>query len=340
MKTSSLPPALLAALWVAGSAAAQAQAPNAIEQTDALKRRQEMERMFKDANATGGNMPELFSEETKDVGPQSILKLKQKKSYFEAVLDSQFFYTSNMFLQENGTGARLTETSMFVNTAQLALAPTPYQIGPGQLAPRIGYRHQWFDYGLESNKRGLGTFDFDVSDVFVDLRYRLPNNWTFEVGFDWMRLLNHTPSYFSYDEIYKEYVPRVGVFRQFAISETKVFSVGYQGNFHFSETPGNLPENQNNRTDQSLVAAYTHALTSQLVLQPYYRFQFTHYTASPLGSRNDLLHTFGLSVNYYPTERFSVRLFAGYDLKESDQPAVPDYRKLDAGLGLNFNLKF
>ena len=340
MKSSLLQPALLTVLWITGGTEAQAQAPNAIEQTDALKRRQEMERMFKDAIATGGNMPELFSEETKDVGLQSILKLKQKKTYFEAVMDSQFFYTSNMFLQEKGGGARLTETSMFVNTAQLALAPTPYQIGPGQLAPRIGYRHQWFDYGLESNARALGGFDFDVATVFLDLRYRLANNWTFEAGFDWLRLLNHTPSYFSYDEIYKEYVPRVGLFRQFSFSETKVLSVGYQGNFHFSETPGNIPENQNNRTDHSLLAAYSHAVTSKLVLQPYYRFQFTHYTASPLGTRNDLLHTFGLSVNYYPTEHFSVRLFAGYDLKESDQPLVPDYRKLDAGLGLNFNLKF
>lgn len=340
MNIRFLKPALLTALCLAGGVAAQAQAPNAIEQSDALKRRQEIERLFKDATATGGNAPELFADETKDVGPQSILKLKQKKTYFEAVMDSQFFYTSNMLLQESGNGARLKDTSVFVNTAQLALAPIPYQIGPGQLAPRIGYRHQWFDYGLESNARGLGSFDFDVSTVFVDLRYRLGNNWIVEAGFDWLRLLNHTPSYFSYDEIYKEYVPRWGVTRQFSFSETKVLSLGYQGNFHFSETPGNFPENQNNRMDNSLIVAYTHALTSQLVLQPYYRIQHTHYTASAFGSRNDWLQTIGLSVNYYPTPRFSVRLFAGYDIKESDLAIVPDYRKLDAGLGLNFNLKF
>ena len=172
MKIPSLKPALLTVLCLAGWSTAQAQTPSAIEQSEALKRRQEIERLFKDATATGGNAPELFAEETKDVGPQSILKMKQKKTYFEAVADSQFFYTSNMLLQESGNGLRLTDTSVFVNTAQLALAPTPYQIGPGLLAPRIGYRHQWFDYGLESNSRALGGFDFDVSTVFVDLRYR------------------------------------------------------------------------------------------------------------------------------------------------------------------------
>ena len=339
MKTPFFKPALLIALCLSGWTTAQAQTPGAIEQSEALRRRQDMEKRFKDATATGGSAPELFAEETKDVGPQSILKMKQKKTYFEVVADSQFFYTSNMLLAEKNPGVRLTDTSVFVNTAQFALAPTPYQIGPGLLAPRIGYRHQWFDYGLEKNSRGLGSFDFDVSTVFVDLRYRLGENWSVEAGFDWMRLLNHTPTYFSYDEIYKEYAPRVGVFRQFSFSETKVLSVGYQGSFHFSETPGNIPENQNNRLDNSLIAAYTHALTSQLVLQPYYRIQYTHYTASPFGTRNDLLQTIGLSIHYYPTTRSGVRLFAGYDLKESDQPIVADYRKLDAGRGLNFNLK-
>ena len=73
---------------------------------------------------------------------------------------------------------------------------------------------------------------------------------------------------------------------------------------------------------------------------PYYRIQLTHNIASPFGARNDLLQTLGLSINYYPTARFNVRLFAGYDIKESDQALVANYRKLDAGLGLNFNLKF
>lgn len=319
---------------------AGAQTPNAVEQSELLKRRQELERLFHEATSQGGTAPELFLEETKDVGPQSILRIKPRRNFFEASADSQFFYTSNLLLQESGNGVKLTDTSVLVNTAQLAFIPPTVKLGDGFLASRIGYRHQWFNYGLEDGSRGLGVFDFDVSSIFADLRYRLGENWSLETGCEYLRLLNHTPAYSSYDEIYKEYTPRWGISRQFSFSESKVFTIGYRGTYHLSETPGNIPEDQNNRLDNSLMLVYTQALTPQLVVQPYYRLQHTYYDASPFGRRNDLLQSVGVSLSYFFAENFSARIFAGYDIRESDLPLVPDYRKADSGIGLNFNLRF
>ena len=94
----------------------------------------------------------------------------------------------------------------------------------------------------------------------------------------------------------------------------------------------------NDRWDHVLLGSYTYAFNRHWMAQPYYRLQFSHYTYA--NNRNDFLQTFGLSVSYFFTDYLGVRAFASYDLRESDKPLVPDYRKLDAGMGINLTLKF
>jgi len=297
-----------------------------------------MDQMLKDAAAKGGDAPELYPDETRDVGPQSILKVRRRKTWIEAYVDSQLFYTSNMFLQEETPGAKLTDTSLFVDTVQLAFAPMPTVVKQGTIAPRVGFRYQWFMYGLGDSTRGLDRFNFDAQTLFADVRYRVHGDWIFEGGFEATRLVGHTPDYDSYREVYSELLPRVGVTRQFSFSETKVLSLSYQANFHFSETAGNPQRGVNDRTDQILMAAYNHALTPHWVAQPFYRMQYSYYTSA--GGRSDVLHTIGLSCYYFFTPQISLRAFASYDIKQSDGRLIPEYRKFDAGLGANLNIRF
>ena len=126
--------------------------------------------------------------------------------------------------------------------------------------------------------------------------------------------------------------------RQISISESKVFTVGYQGSYRFTEVGDNPRDDVNDRTDHVLFVSYNQALTPQLVVQPYYRFQFTHYTKG--GSRNDVFNTAGLSLNYFFTENISLRAFASYERRESDDPIQADYDKVDGGVGLNLYFRF
>jgi len=247
--------------------------------------------------------------------------------WFEALADSQMLFTSNMFLAENNE----TDTTLFVNTVQVALAPPAYQLGKGLFAPRVGFRQQWFNYGLLGRSQLTPTsrvsdFDFDVQTIFIDGRYRFGENWIAQAGFDALRLLDHTPSYSSYRETYRELAPRWSLLRQVPFTETRVLALGYEGNYHFSNTPGNPQRNLNDRTEHSLLVAYTHALTSTLVVQPYYRLLYTRYTT--VKSRNDLLSSFGLSLNYYFNSKVSVRTFLNYDHKNSDDPIVADRKSV------------
>lgn len=296
---------------------------------------------MQDKVRTGETAPILSPEEMVDVGPQSILKMKRRKTHFEASADSQLLYTSNILLTEDNSPFK-RGTSFLVSGISVALAPEPFLVGNGLLAPRIGIQHQWFNYGIGdgSLERDLGIAnpDFDAQTAFADTRYRFAENWIADGGVTALRILNHTPSYSSYQETYREVGLRLGLMRQFRFTETRLLAMGYEGSHHLGSTRGAFLGNSSDRSEHSLLVAYTQALTPQLVMQPYYRFLYTWYTQG--ASRNDYLQSVGLSLSYYFTSWCSARLFVAYDHKESDNPLVADYRKFDGGGGVNLTVRF
>ena len=281
------------------------------------------------------SVPELFPGESGDVGPQSVLKMKARKTCFEALADVQYFYTDNMFLTEHNK----QETGVLLSTAQFALAPTPYQLGQGRLSPRFGYRHQWYDFGLDGQKFDgstlrLNQFDFNAQTIFADGQWA-HGNWILGAGFDFTRLMTTS----RYDEFYKEYVPRWGVQRLFPLDDNTVISVGYDGDYRFSEGDTVFDKDFNDRTDHAFFAACTRTLCRHAVIQPYYRFRYTHFSSGI--DRQDYLHSLGLALYCFFTPQINVRAFVGYDLKSSDgRNSVPDYDRLDAGGGVNLTIRF
>lgn len=340
MKRPSLP-LLAGAACLAGVVTVSAQVPR-VDQADAIKRQQELDKKLREAITPGGSQmdaPELFQGELKDVGPQSILKVKQQRTLFEVAVDSQFFYTSNQNLAEDAAG-----TTLFVNTAQIAYAPPAFQTSRGAVAPRAGFRHQWFNYGLGDRPATKGDNDFDLQAVFGEARWAFRQDWTAEAGVEWSRLINHTPTYTTYRQFYSEWVPRIGVTRNVSFSETKSLTFAWQMNYHLTDSPDApasappAPRNTNDRMDHSFLTAYTHVFGPKLAVQPYYRLLLTRYGSQ--SARFDWLHSFGLSAYITLRENVSVRGFLSYEIKDSDAPIVPDYQKFDIGGGLNLNVRF
>ena len=125
------------------------------------------------------------------------------------------------------------------------------------------------------------------------------------------------------------------------IAENKLVSVGYRGYYHFSdtETVAFLPSDINDRTDHSLTISYTQEILPKLIVQPFYRFQYTYYTE--FNERHELLHDLGLALGYHFTPWASVRTFVGYQIKDAESRAVlPDYKKLDVGVGATLVFRF
>lgn len=334
MNTRSLfPPSAALAVWF--SISAFAQTPGALDQAD--KSQQQRERSQTITAGDGEAAPELFSGESSDVGPQSVLRVKPRRTWFEAQADVQYFHTDNMFLTENNE----IDTEVLLSTVQFAIAPTPFETESGRFGPRLGYRHQWFSFGLDGEELPFTTlelsdFDFNVSTFFADLTWTC-GNWRAQLGFDYQRLLTTD----DYDEFYREYVPRWAVQYTWPLTERSAVAVGYDGNLRFTDADVFFNPDFNDRTDHALFVNYTLALCPQAVVQPFYRFKYTHFTDYfPGQDRNDALHSFGVGLYWLVCPNFNVRAFAGYDVKCSDNNFVEDYDRLDLGGGVNLNFRF
>jgi hypothetical protein len=313
-----------------------AQAPGAINQVDAAEQRRQMEESIK-VLTDGDTAPELYSAASCDGGPQTVLIIKPRRTHFEAQADVQYFHTDNMFLLEDTRQS----VEALLSTVQLALAPTPYGLGDGLFSPRIGYRHQWFNYGLDGAKLDdsslkLSDFDFNAQTAFIDGRW-LRNNWMIQGGFDFIRLMDSS----DYDDFHLEYVPRWGVQRLFPLSNSSTLSVGYEGDYRFTDAtalPFFLPSDLMDRTDHALFAAWTLAVCRQAVVQPFYRFKYTRFTEGD--SREDYLNTVGLGLYGQVTRNISLRAFVNYETRDSSESTTPEYHQFNAGGGVNLTVRF
>jgi hypothetical protein len=326
--------------------AARAQTPNASQQVQNAQQQRQLQSFAELSEGTNA-VPEFYEGETSDVGPQSVLQARRHRTYVTAFSDEQFFYTDNAFLSDRGQ----VSASVLISTVQAALAPTPYPFGGGLLAPRVGYQQQWFSYGLADSdtvlvyptfqRLDISQFDFNSGTAFTDLSWSR-KNWTFTAGFDYRRLLSSQ----DYSEFYHEFVPRWAVRRDVPLCDTVVVSIGYEGDYRFTESvppsaphvaSPKYPNTYDNRTDQSLVLAGNWQLCRYAILQPFYRLQYSHYTDI---TRDDWLNSFGLTL-YIPVSRnVSLRTFVTYDTSTTDGFYVQNYQKFDGGGGLNLTVSF
>ena len=338
MKTKTL--IAFGAGLLAGVGIAGAQTPGAINQVENVQLQQHLDQTAQQTFNEGASAPELYPGEDQDVGPQSVLRFKPRQPLFEAMADAQYFYTDNMFLDDQNK----ISTAVLVSTVEVALTPKPFDLAGGEVAPRLGYRHQWFDYGFDGKTlpqtgTPLSDYDFNAQTCFADLQWS-HGNWKVGAGLDYTRLMSTS----DYDQFYQEWLPHWGVRRVFPLNGKAAFSLGYEGNYHFSDSANALPPFSQNdfddRTDQMLAATYVQMLGKYAVIQPYYLFKYTYFTQSTTGSPNVCLNSFGLALYWILCPNCNVRAFVGYDIKNSDNSSVPEYHQFDAGGGVNIAFKF
>lgn len=171
--------------------------------------------------------------------------------------------------------------------------------------------------------------------VFTDLAWSR-HNWTFTLGGDF-RQLNDSD---NTDEFYKEYVPRWAIRRDFLTSDKTMLSVGYEGDYRVTDTQNAPPatgDNLNDRTDQSLAIVGSWRLCRHAILQPSYRFQYTHFTCA---DRDDFLNSFGLTLYCPINNHITLRGYISYDNLKTDGFYVQSCQTFNAGGGLNLTVRF
>jgi hypothetical protein len=270
--------------------------------------------------------------ESADVGPQKILRLNPRPRYFDILLDSEVFYSDNANFAPSSAAVG---SVVFVNTAEATFEPPVFALGSGKGAVAIGVASQWYNYGNNQ----LENLDFNAETVFVSGKYTL-NDWQIGVGVNGTRLVNQE----NYNETYRELMPNLGIQRVIPINKKMFFAVGDLVDYHFTEAPSVLGSlvDINNRLDNIASITFTWQALPHLLLQPYYRFQYSYYQHDSTGTtdRSDYLQSFGLTAAYYFNDKISLRLFYNYNRKQTSDPFTPAYREMNGGAGLTLDIKF
>ena len=309
--------------------------PAPVQRVESTVKIEEQQRRMMTLEA-GTLAPELYPGENEDVGTQRILNLKPRHQWFQGIVDSQFLYTSNARLANNSEGSAL-----WINGAEASVTPKTFSLFKRDIATRAGIRLQWYNYDLNHSPSSLSIFDFHAQTAFIEQSFAPADKWLATYGLEATRLLQQP----SYDEIYKEFAPNWGLSRSFPISKDKLFLISYKGFYRVSETIPTVAipflttvGDLNDRTDHTLIFSYSQAIVPKLVVQPFYRVQYTHFTTV---SRNDFLNTVGVFLSYNICKNASVRTFVTYERRDTDNVAlVSEYEKVDAGLGLTLNVRF
>ena len=330
-------------LIVCGWVTAQAQLPGVLQQVDSVQQRQQLQRAA-DLMTVSNAAPEFYPGETSDVGPQTVVQYP-RHTHFEASMDEQYFYCDNVFLAHSARQS----SDILVSTLNFAFTPTPVTFAGGTLSPRLGYQHQWFNYGLTGNQVdtifdyknnqpgevAISHFDFNSAMPFADATWKR-GDWTATLGVDARWLLDST----TYNEFYHEFVPNWSFGRTFHLCDKTSVYVGYQGDYRFTwsyHPPPTRNDEFNDRTDQGVLVVGTWWLCDHAALQPYYRFQYTCYSAV---KRHDRLHSVGVTLLMPVTPNIILRGFVGYDNMNTDGFFSQNYENLNAGAGLNLAVRF
>jgi hypothetical protein len=321
---------IVLSLFFAGIFSLRAQ-PAAVQQLENTRQAQQQQTLLP-AFAAGTNAPELYAGENVDVGPQRILRINPRPDYFEVLLDSQVFFTDNANFADSPAKIH---SVVFVDTIQALFAPPPTALGPGKFAPTLGMASQWYNY--ENNV--MSPFDFEAETFFLNGKYTL-GKWQFGGGGNFTRLVNQS----AYDQTYSELMPTLGVQRVFTINDNMLFTIDDQVDYHFTEVPSLFGSRTdvNDRLDDAITFTFSWQMTRHLILQPYYRFEYSNYQHNTLltGDRNDYLHTVGVTLAYYFNKNASLRVFFNYNRKQSDDAFTPAYHEYDGGLALSLDFKF
>ena len=285
----------------------------------------------------GTNAPELYQGENLDVGPQRILRLNPRPTYFDVLLDSEVFYSDNPAFAQ--TPNRL-QSFVYVNTIQVAFTPPPITLGPGKFAPNIGFSSQWYNY----DNIVMSALDFQARTAFVGGKYAV-GNWLATVGANYTELLDQG----TYTETYHEFLPTLSVLRFITLNDSMLLAIGDQVDYHATWVPTftntnvtNQRSDLNDHFDNIVFLTFNWQMTEHFAVQPFYRFQYSYYprNAENTSDRNDYLNALGITAIYTFNQYFSARAFCNFNTKLSDDPGTPEYTELNGGVGASLEIKF
>lgn len=321
-------------LLLTGSLFAQASQIDALQQQE---RSRDLTEVEKQRYASGG-VPALYEGEMEDLGPQLLLVRKPKPKLWEFYADVQAYHSTNVALAENFT----TNSDVLVTTGQFSYLIGKRKFFDWDMNSTVGVRYQLFRYDFVSNDKGslgngtseIDALDFDSRAIFANAVFT-KGKWRASTSLTYTSLVS---AHATEGNFYYEWVPAWSLGRLYEISPKLSLFAMYDGNYRETTTPGNrafgISDGFSDKTDHAINAIFTRQLENNFVLQSSLRGQYSYYTDESR-SRTDFLFSANSTLSYQWNEYVSLRIYASYEKRDSDETVTADYDNFNIGTGIS-----
>ncbi|MFP4156220.1 MAG: outer membrane beta-barrel protein [Opitutales bacterium] len=284
-------------------------------------------------------IPAFADEENEDVGPQYLLVPgTPSHDWFQAVADFQLLRSSNPTLDDNSTKQA---SDLAVATAQFVAQTPDHSLLGGSTSASAGVRYQLFRYGTfddtDINGVPVDRNDFDGYSFFTHLDWK-KDDWRVRLGLRWTGLDNDTEG----SLFYEEFVPTWELSRDFFTGPNTRIRLKYDGAYYATESQTFLPQfdDLNDRLAHSLSVSLLHRLNPKLYVEPTARITYADYRGNLYDDREDTTTRLGASLSYFVNDNVQLRLFTGYQKRNSNEAGIVDYENWDLGLGTTLSARF
>ena len=246
------------------------------------------------------------------------------------------YSTSNVLRQDSSLAesSGVFESNVGVALSQDAFKVTDYMT----MLPRLDLMMQWAWYDKSSQ---LLNYRFGL--VKGGLAFGFPDNWSIGTAVDYNTLSNLHTGEKSFDSV----SPSVSLQKIFPTSETSFFMFDTMVRWSNMDTTisfpaaGIFPDSTDNyQNSLSLTYLKMFGSEQQWTIMPRVAINRTNYTKDPNTGRLDYLFNGGLSLIYNINDWVGIQGFGTYNQMDSDDPLVPDFEAVDAGISINANYRF
>jgi hypothetical protein len=289
-----------------------------------------------------------------DAGTQRVAEPRSLPFRIGLTLDQRFAAVSNVFLANNASPDDDTGALVSTTTVALGLDSLPVVLGEGRLAFSAALLWQRNLHGLATSDARIADLDFDQYSLPLAASYRWGRGWEASAGLALGAVysVNNSP---SHEIIYRNLTPSLSLRKITRLSDRLAASLGAGISYSYTwTTRREIPvapidlryrDDRNDRLDLSLDGAL-HAFLGDWTLSSSLRLaraRYLHWQEASFNDqdREDLSASAGLVLFRALGARGSLRLFAGYDLRESSGGIVDyDYESATAGLGASLAFQF
>ena len=260
-----------------------------------------------------------------DLGLQRPVDVKDTGFGYHLGFDTKLYYSNNAPSASSGIGRE--SAGIWENALSNHFLLGAFDLGGAVFSPIISLGYSKFSHFGDND---IDILDFDTLHFSPNMFFQFSNGWTFRAG---LGVMLDFSTHDGMEKTYHQISPTIALGKGFSIG-SGISTWEWLLAYHITDSDQILDDFLD-RFETAFLWSFVIPV-NRLEISPYMRLAYAHYSNQ---SRDDLIGSLGVDLDYFFTEWFSIGLFSNLSFRGSSNDDF-DFNRLDIGGGLSLDAKF